>query len=75
MEEFKVWLCKHKKYKEKSASDVCSRLKRVCMMLGQENAEACNVDILENNDEFKKLTISVRSQLRKSVRLYLEFKK
>lgn len=75
MEEFKIWLCEQKKYTERSARDVCSRLKRVCVLLGQENAENCNIDDLENNDDFKALTMSVRSQLRKSVKLFLEFKK
>ena len=74
MEEFKIWLCNNKKYTERSARDVCSRLKRVCIILGQENVENCNIDDLESNEDFKELTMSVRSQLRKSVRLFFEYK-
>lgn len=75
MEDFKIWLCEQKKYTKRSANDVCSRLKRVCTLLGQENAENCNIDDLEINDDFNALTMSVRSQLRRSLRLFLEFRK
>ena len=73
MEEFKVWLCEQKKYTERSARDVCSRLKRVCLLLNKKNIEDCKVDDLEINEEFKTLSMSVRSQLRKSVKLFFEY--
>lgn len=53
---------------------MCSRLKRVCIILGQENVENCNIDDLKSNEDFKELTMSVRSQLRKSERLFFEYK-
>lgn len=74
MEEFKNWLCVQKKYTERSARDVCSRLKRVYSLLYIETVDENTVDSLENNNEFKGLSMSVRSQLRKSVRLFLEYK-
>lgn len=74
MEEFKNWLCEQKNYTERSARDVCSRLKRVYLLLHKETIDKKTVDDLEINDEFKGLSMSVRSQLRKSVRLFLEYK-
>lgn len=74
MEEFKSWLCEQKNYTERSARDVCSRLKRVCLLLNKQNVDECKVDDLEINEEFKTLSMSVRSQLRKSVKLFLEYK-
>ncbi len=74
MEEFKNWLCEKKIYTERSARDVCSRLKRVYLLLDKENVDENTIYSLESNNEFKGLSMSVRSQLRKSVKLFLEYK-
>lgn len=63
-----------KKYTERSARDVCSRLKRVYLLLDKENVDENTIYSLESNNEFKGLSMSVRSQLRKSVKLFLEYK-
>ena len=74
MQGFNSWLCEQKNYKERSARDACSRLRRVYLILNKESVNNDTVEELEKNEEFKELSISVRSQLRKSVRLYLEYK-
>ena len=74
MQGFNSWLCEQKNYKERSARDACCRLKRVYLILNKESVNKETVDELEKKKEFKELSISVRSQLRKSVRLYLEYK-
>lgn len=73
MEDFSKWLCEKKNYTERSARDVSSRLKRVRVLLNVEKVNTNTIDELEKVDGFKGLSMSVRSQLRKSVRLYLEY--
>lgn len=77
MYKFKNWVSKKYKMSDKSARDVASRLKRV--------AKFVDVDLpitdeelifrLEITEEFKNLSVTVKSQLRRSVRLYREYKK
>lgn len=70
--EFKEWLKKEKGYSEKSARDVQSRLKRATTFLKDKEKENPIAE-LENINEFKALSISVKSQLRKSIKLHNEF--
>ena len=72
--EFIKWLQKEKNYKEKSAYDVASRLKRVKQILGTTKIPMDALEKIEKNDNFLKLTVSVKSQLRISLRLYNEYK-
>ncbi len=73
--EFTEWLQKEKKYKEKTSHDVVSRLKRVKLFLGAADEPLVALNRIENNKDFKRLTHSVRSQLRKALRLYDEYQK
>lgn len=57
----------------RASHDATSRLKRVQTVLGIKNIPTDVVQKLECNEEFNTLTISVKSQLRRTARLYLEF--
>ena len=70
---FKDWLIKKKMLKNRSAQDVESRLKRVKSLLGIKTINENSLKKLNNNEVFLSLTTSIRSQLRRSVKLYLEF--
>ena len=73
--EFIEWLQKEKNYKEKTSHDVVSRLKRVKQFLGSVDEPIEALNRIESNKDFKCLTHSVRSQLRKALRLYDEYQK
>jgi hypothetical protein len=75
MEDFKRWLIKAKGLSEKSARDVLSRYKRVqkihTFKAGDKENKILNG--LNECEEFNKLSMFIRSQLRRSIRLYKEF--
>ncbi len=73
--EFIEWLQKEKNYKEKTSHDIVSRLKRVKQFLGTVDEPIVALNGIENNKDFKCLTHSVRSQLRKALKLYEEYQK
>ena len=76
-DDFISWVGKKYEMGDKSARDVFSRLKRA--------SKYVNVDLpisdeellfkLGTIEEFKNLTMAVKSQLRRSVRLYREYKR
>ena len=70
---FKNWLIQHG-YAGRVASDIPSRAKRADTILEWDNTETY-LFYLEQQDAFKALSVSVRSQLRKSIKLYQEFSK
>lgn len=74
MEAFKIWLTNTKNFEAKSAMDVASRLKRCQAILGTDEMNEDSITKLENEEEFLVLSISVKSQLRRAVKLHLEFK-
>lgn len=53
--------------------DNASRVKRALSILGVNNITSCSLGELETNDNFKALTISVKSQIRRAVKLYIEY--
>jgi hypothetical protein len=73
--EFKRWLKKKRKLGLRSANDVCSRYNRVVEMT--KAPENSNPDTLlsklNKNKEFLGLTVTVRSQLRRSIALAKKF--
>lgn len=75
MEDFKRWLIKAKGLSEKSSRDVVSRLKRVQRIHSFKSGDKENkiLNALAECDEFNNLSMFIRSQLRRSVRLYKEF--
>jgi DNA (cytosine-5)-methyltransferase 1 len=75
MEEFKTWLKRSAGLGERSARDVVSRLRRASEFVKLE-AKMDTADLLHRmskDPEFQGLTISVRSQLRRAVRLYRNY--
>lgn len=68
---FKSWLIQHG-YEGRVASDIASRAKRADSIMEWNNEETY-LFYLEQRATFKALTVSVRSQLRKSIKLYQEF--
>ncbi len=71
--DFTSWLEQKKGISPKSAHDVASRLKRVRTILQLDTIDAATIQQLERCGSFAELTMTVRSQLRRTVRLYLEF--
>lgn len=76
MTAFKKWLMKSKKYGKKAAQDVVSRLKRVRKIINIDYSlteENKVLNKLAKTKEFNNLTMSVRSQLRRAVKLLCEY--
>lgn len=70
---FKEWLKHNKGYKEKVACDIISRLKRAQLFIDISKPTDYEVFCLDKNLDFKQLTISVRSQIRRAIRLFITF--
>lgn len=70
---FKTWLKENTSYSDAVISDTISRLKRADAIL-EITEEEVYIFYLERMPEFKKISTSVRSQIKKSVRLYLNFR-
>lgn len=71
---FSEWLEKEKGMSHKSSHDAASRLKRASIILGVDDMSGMDVKKLEEKESFRALSITVKSQLRRAVRLYEEFK-
>ena len=76
-EFFRGWLIEHKKINRKVAGDILSRVNRASKIIDVNdlNSTAHLISDLISSVEFKVLTVSVRSQIKRSVILYREFKK
>lgn len=72
--DFITWLQEVKHMGKKSATDVQSRLNRALGIINQKTVSVETLDKIAKNDEFNSLSVSVKSQLRRSIRLYLEYK-
>lgn len=72
-QEFLAWLEGEKKMGTRSARDVVSRLKRVVGMLGTDVLDDASVLKLNEVDAFDECSMYIKSQLRRSVNLYLEY--
>jgi DNA (cytosine-5)-methyltransferase 1 len=74
-EAFFQWIIKTKSLSEDSAGDVISRIKRAKSIM--EIDVPIDIETLlfhfSGKPAFKKLTTTVRSQLKRSIRLYKEF--
>lgn len=74
-QEFSSWLKLNKGFTDAVVKDVASRLKRaqsLCDMNWKADS-ASNVFSLSQSDGFGDLSVSVKSQLRRAVKLYVEF--
>lgn len=75
-EEFRLWLQNDQKYTKRTASNVISRIKRVSHIINikkeMQNEEE-SIRILNKSSWFKLLTPSVKSQIRKAIKLKFVF--
>lgn len=72
-EEFRKWLVENTTYSLPVISDTVSRIKRADRIL-EWSGEDIYQFRLEQLEEYKKLSVSVRSQIKKAVKLYFEFR-
>ena len=70
--DFKIWLTQNTTYSERVICDIVSRMKRADNILNWYNEEVY-LFYLEHTPNYKELSPSVRSQLKKAVILYNSF--
>lgn len=74
--DFKIWLKENTNYANKVICDTVSRFNRAEKILP---VNTNNVELylftLSQTDEYKFLTSSVKSQMKKSIKLYFEYQK
>lgn len=71
-EEFKKWLMQKNKYTDASIKDILSRLRRANNILTFQNDDIYLFK-LNQCEEFQKASVFVKSQIRRSVRLYFQY--
>ena len=73
-EEFKEWLKTSTSYSKNVIKDTVCRVNRIKKIIPWDLLTYKEYrDALENADEFKLLSVSVKSQCRHALKLYLEF--
>ena len=70
---FREWLINEKQYSDRASRDVQSRLKRALVLSAEEEVSAETLTKIESNIEFKGLSMSVKSQIRRAVKFYQEY--
>lgn len=70
--EFQKWLLENG-MTERSSRDVVSRVKRVLTLTNQTKVNGYTLEKLIESNEYQKCSVFIRSQLKRSVNLYLEF--
>lgn len=71
-DDFRKWLIENTSYSLPVISDIVSRMKRANRILEWSGEDVYQFR-LEQVEEYKKMTASVRSQIKKAVKLYFEF--
>lgn len=73
--DFVCWLRENEGLKEKSARDVLSRLKRASKIvdLSQRIPDEDLLFEISKTPEFKKMSMSVRSQIKRAIKLYRKY--
>lgn len=71
--DFLSWLQNENHMTIRSSRDVVSRVKRVFKLIDNNNVSLKTIDELNELDEFKKLTVTIKSQLRRSIVLYIDY--
>ena len=71
-EQFKKWLRDNTAYSDAVIRDMSSRIKRADMLLTWYDEEVYQF-YLEQDEKYKQMSGSVRSQIKKSVKLYRQF--
>lgn len=72
--DFRQWLTSNTIYTKRVISNIVCRLNRADRIHSVYPDEMYLFE-LEHEDEFAKLSVAVKSQIRKAVKLYLQFKK
>lgn len=73
-DEFCKWLQENTTYQTKARSDVVSRLKRANGIIPlPETSDMYYIFCLQQDDNYKLLSSSVRSQIKKAVVMYFEY--
>lgn len=70
---FSEWLRVTKGYSDRSISDVFSRLNRAKLILPNHDMNHYFIPDLERTEQFAKLDVSIKSQIRKAIRLKLNY--
>lgn len=70
--KFKQWLISNTTYSNRVISNIVSRLNRADRMHPVYPEEVYLFE-LEHTEDFKKLSVTVKSQIRKAVKLYLQY--
>ncbi len=73
-DEFRKWLREKNKYTDASIKDIISRLRRANNILIFRN-EDIYIFRLEQCEDFQKASVSVKSQMRRAIRLYFQYLK
>lgn len=73
--EFLTWLLENKNMSIRSAKDVVSRLKRALLIIQCDKLNNRSIQALNSEANFLDLSVSVKSQLRRAISLYIEFQK
>lgn len=68
-----VWLMEEKKMSKRAAKDVLSRCSRVYRILGIDQLDDNSLMALQESHEFQESSMFVKSQLKRTVTLCLEF--
>lgn len=71
--EFREWLMKEKQYSDRASRDVQSRLKRAISLSGEKDITSETLEKIESNTDFKRLSMSVKSQIRRAVKFHQEY--
>lgn len=71
-DEFKLWLDTNTNYTKETKSNLISRLKRANNILPVTN-EPIYIFLLSQERAFNQLSVNVRSQLRRSVKIYTQY--
>jgi len=69
---FRAWLKENTNYSDAVISDTISRMKRADGILEWYNEDVYQF-YLERNEKYQALSVSVRSQIKKAVKLYYQF--
>lgn len=72
IEDFREWLDLNTNYTKATKSNIVSRLKRADTILSVTN-EKIYLFNLSQEEEFQVLTVSVKSQVRRAVKLYFQY--
>lgn len=69
------WLVSEKGFTTRSAKDVVFRINRVKTLLNSEEISEQSISELEGIEDFVNCTVSIKSQMRRAIRLLCEYQK